>query len=800
MKKFYFYVMIVVCLICTVQVHAQTRYWVRAANSLGNWNDAGNWSATSGGGGGASVPNASSFDVVFDQGALVNVDIASFSLNTITVSNATPATLVANAATDITLVSTSAINQALRINTGARLEDSCNANVPFSITFGNGANGLVAGTWYFSGVNSVAGANGSTFTVPGVTGQGNRVDVNGTVIFKDFTRPPSFGSVAGLEYIYFNSGSLIWYDRNGGSVTHANWASDATLRFTGITTTAPFINVGSVSPEIGNLIIDCPNISLAELNLALPTTFIIKGNFQVLNTNGNDVLLSLGLGNPNITVQGNVDISGNSFVYQGNNSGTRDYSLTVNGNFNLSAGSFLMQKSNIVDGTTTVSVKGNFNHTGGTFSCASTATSTTEELFVLELSGTSNQDVTSSTGTIDNANNMVTLRMNNAAGATLLTPLSVGKVSWNTANKGKLTTTAANYLTINNPSTTDALVVNNPGTNGFVSGPVRRLTNSTNAYTFPVGKGTVLRQVEVIPNAATASTFTAEHFNTAYSDLSVAYPLLRVSNTEYWNINRIGAGSDASVRLFLNGAITGANAPDTLMVAKYNGTDWARTAPNGGGYLVPGNSTTGSITSALITAFTTGLFTIGVGNADVPLPVILVTFDAKKLTGNAARVNWTITSNSTPERFEVLRSADGNNFSTIGTVNGADQQLAYDFTDNNLPVGVSYYRLRMFDIDGTAKLSRIVAVTNGVKGILITSMMPTLVVNKARINVSSSERNTIQLVVTDMQGRIVKQQQAGIVAGNQEIWLNLSALSSGAYQVTGYVDGQRTSTIRFIKQ
>ena len=55
-------------------------------------------------------------------------------------------------------------------------------------------------------------------------------------------------------------------------------------------------------------------------------------------------------------------------------------------------------------------------------------------------------------------------------------------------------------------------------------------------------------------------------------------------------------------------------------------------------------------------------------------------------------------------------------------------------------------------------------------------------------------------MITDMYGRMVKQQINGIDVGSQEIWLNLQSLASGAYQVTGYLDGKRSTSLRFIKQ
>jgi hypothetical protein len=41
---------------------------------------------------------------------------------------------------------------------------------------------------------------------------------------------------------------------------------------------------------------------------------------------------------------------------------------------------------------------------------------------------------------------------------------------------------------------------------------------------------------------------------------------------------------------------------------------------------------------------------------------------------------------------------------------------------------------------------------------------------------------------------------AGIINGNQEVRLDLQSLATGAYQVTGYMNGERTESLRFIKQ
>jgi hypothetical protein len=102
--------------------------------------------------------------------------------------------------------------------------------------------------------------------------------------------------------------------------------------------------------------------------------------------------------------------------------------------------------------------------------------------------------------------------------------------------------------------------------------------------------------------------------------------------------------------------------------------------------------------------------------------------------------------------------------------------------------------------DGSISFSNIIIVMNGSKGVMISSMIPTLVRDRARLNISSSVRGNMQLVVTDISGRIMQNQVVSISSGNQEVWLNATSLSAGMFQVTGYINGEKTATFRFIKQ
>ena len=146
-----------------------------------------------------------------------------------------------------------------------------------------------------------------------------------------------------------------------------------------------------------------------------------------------------------------------------------------------------------------------------------------------------------------------------------------------------------------------------------------------------------------------------------------------------------------------------------------------------------------------------------------------------------------------------MRSADGINFSKIGAVGGIAGTTTYQFTDNFILSGNNYYRLRMLDIDATTTYSTIIVVSNGAKGVFIHSIAPTLVTGRTKLSIQSSANTNMQLVVTDINGRIVHKQSVSLSNGSQDVWLDAARLSPGMFQVTGYMNGEKTTTLRFIK-
>lgn len=792
MKKIYMLTM--ACTLCCVAIcHAQTRYWVGPSN--GNWSNTANWSdgVTSG----VSIPNSATSVAIFDQGpALVNVDIATLNLLSLVVTNNTTARLYTSATTVLNLLSTTTSDYALRIDAGSRLEDSVSANVPFSLYLNTGAKAVINGTLYLGGHSSVTTTtNGPSLRLPG-TSPAYKVDVNGSLIVGNKGWLNFLPSTT--NFLFFNAGSEYRIARDGLYSPRATWDPASTIRVTGTVNTAPIIDAAAV-PVIGNLVFDCPGMAL-DLGWSLITNLTINGNFQVLNTNNKNLVLANSISTSDLlyTVGGNFEVGANAWVTLGNSNpgGDRNVTLQVNGNYNQSGGKFDLRPSAFTTTslTTAIKIKGNFVQSAGTFLCSSPSTGT--DLFVVELNGSTNQLIDLSSNTIDNAANQVTLKMNNVNGATLAKSLSVGKINWS-GNKGIITGSTGIGLTINNPDLTS---VAGAGSNAYVAGgPVTRSSNATGQITMPTG-GSIYRPAQILPVSGALSTYSAQYFGSGYSSLAVALPLSKVSTAEYWNISKL-SGSDASISLALAAPVPGAGNSDKIVIAHFNtGTSQWESVQNtvSGGEITPGNASSGSALTEIMSSFSP--FTFGV-LPGAPLPVYLVSFNAKKLSNTSAKLDWVITTNSNPDRFEILRSEDGVSFHNIGTVKAGDQQLTYSFTDAQLPKKTAFYQLRMIDLQGVVTMSKIVSVFNNGEGWVINSMMPTLVTSQAKLNISASNRANIRLAVTDMYGRIVFQQQTALSAGSQDVWLNFSSLPAGAYQITGYLDnGVKTGSFRFIKQ
>lgn len=129
-----------------------------------------------------------------------------------------------------------------------------------------------------------------------------------------------------------------------------------------------------------------------------------------------------------------------------------------------------------------------------------------------------------------------------------------------------------------------------------------------------------------------------------------------------------------------------------------------RLAANFTSAVVAANETPGAPNNAANTAF--------IATFDCPLPIELLRFDAEAMSDHV-RVRWTTATERDNALFVVERSADAIDWQGVGTIPGSinsNTALDYVFDDTEPLHGVSYYRLRQVDMDGTSSLSDAVAV------------------------------------------------------------------------------------------
>ena len=160
------------------------------------------------------------------------------------------------------------------------------------------------------------------------------------------------------------------------------------------------------------------------------------------------------------------------------------------------------------------------------------------------------------------------------------------------------------------------------------------------------------------------------------------------------------------------------------------------------------------------------------------LPIELLDFTAKP-QGSAVLLEWRTASETNNDFYTIERSANGTQWEAIGTasaVGNSSEVFHYHRFDSSPLAGVSYYRLRQTDLDGTSTLSNVVAVKlagiSGIESSIRTDQDGTWLDLIAEM----SQDALVELY--DLAGRIVLSNEMHLVEGHQSMRINLGF---GAY-------------------
>jgi hypothetical protein len=232
---------------------------------------------------------------------------------------------------------------------------------------------------------------------------------------------------------------------------------------------------------------------------------------------------------------------------------------------------------------------------------------------------------------------------------------------------------------------------------------------------FPLGKDGWYRPLSV-SNRSAARTWTAEYYDT----LAIVEPLVTtmdpdplnipeietVSIQEYWRLETDASPTQANVGLSWgdNSAVSTNTAEQSnLVVLAYDEANSEWDSYRGDDFFYDTPTNRGRLTSIDPVSFSTRFLTLGSSDGLVnPLPVSWLFFEGENKGPDNVLV-WATASEINNDFFELQRSFDAENWTTIAEIDGAGQStttLNYSYTDADAPFGIVYYRLRQVDFDG----------------------------------------------------------------------------------------------------
>ena len=183
------------------------------------------------------------------------------------------------------------------------------------------------------------------------------------------------------------------------------------------------------------------------------------------------------------------------------------------------------------------------------------------------------------------------------------------------------------------------------------------------------------------------------------------------------------------------------------------------------------------------------------------LPISLLSFTAEPAE-NKIDVSWATASETNNDYFTVEKSADGTDFTSMGTVDGAGNSsvtLNYFYPDYSPVNGVSYYRLKQTDYDGQFSYSQIVQVSylSASPFAIVAAFVSGTSDFNLFFNASAKEKCSMEIY--DVLGKNIFQTNVEGTRGVNKKEFKIPRLISGIYFVT-LTSGNKSVSRKFIKE
>lgn len=167
-----------------------------------------------------------------------------------------------------------------------------------------------------------------------------------------------------------------------------------------------------------------------------------------------------------------------------------------------------------------------------------------------------------------------------------------------------------------------------------------------------------------------------------------------------------------------------------------------------------------------------------------PLPVKLVSFEVNCNEGEI-EIEWTTQSEINNDYFVVEKSYDAVSFFELVTIQGAGNSNNTNYYTANDPSpssGVTYYRLKQVDFDGTTTYHEIASSSCNSNDFTVDQFV--LNNNTLKFNIVTTLDEKITIYFYDYRGRIISNKTMTIKDGKNSIKLSHLELSTGIYMLS----------------
>lgn len=271
-----------------------------------------------------------------------------------------------------------------------------------------------------------------------------------------------------------------------------------------------------------------------------------------------------------------------------------------------------------------------------------------------------------------------------------------------------------------------------------------------------------------------------------YSPSTTSFSLTNTNNVDFSITNILSIPSTMTINWYLNGSstpfatnvdnvsipysdfVSGAN---TVKAEVIDNTSFSKTYLPAAGYI---NSIAWNVDKGA-------------------LPVILTSFDGRVNAQNQGELSWKVENPDEVASFDIEKSKDGITFSKLASIKGNPRSSDYHFTDPSLLIPYTYYRLAMYDRDGTRTYSNIIKLMNPYdKSYYKVYQDPDSRLYHFNCVLSGSADVSISIISAN--GSMIFRKDFGKVSTQVDYDFSLGGKPAGIYFMNIYIDGRQYNT------